>query len=74
MDLGSHDQELSAFEARITPASPKRVEKAEEKETTTLGTERRAAGGLPSFTPAGSPMHNVSLEPPVQESLRSPSP
>ncbi|KAK3630837.1 hypothetical protein LTR56_017254 [Elasticomyces elasticus] len=64
---------LSAFEARLHPASPTRPEQKEE-ESTTPATERKPTGALPSFTPAGLPKHNVNFKPPVQESPRSPSP
>ncbi|KAK0791867.1 hypothetical protein LTR91_004079 [Friedmanniomyces endolithicus] len=73
---------LSAFEARLHPASPKRAQhqqpqqpqqQEEEVESTTPATERKP-GPLPSFTPAGLPKHNVNFAPPVQESPRSPSP
>ncbi|KAK0357385.1 hypothetical protein LTR02_003390 [Friedmanniomyces endolithicus] len=70
---------LSAFEARLHPASPKRAQhqqpqqQQEEVESTTPATERKP-GTLPSFTPAGLPKHNVNFAPPVQESPRSPSP
>ncbi|KAK3070564.1 hypothetical protein LTR53_010245 [Teratosphaeriaceae sp. CCFEE 6253] len=62
---------LSAFEARLHPASPKRVER-EEEESTTPATERKPA--RTSFTPAGLPKHNVNFARPAQESPRSPSP
>ncbi|KAK4890751.1 hypothetical protein LTR27_010570 [Elasticomyces elasticus] len=64
---------LSAFEARLHPASPTRPEQKEE-ESTTPATERKPTSALPSFTPAGLPKHNVNFKPPVQESPRSPSP
>ncbi|KAK5685864.1 hypothetical protein LTS10_001977 [Elasticomyces elasticus] len=73
-DEGVQDQKgLSAFEARLHPASPTRPEQKEE-ESTTPATERKPTGTLPSFTPAGLPKHNVNFKPPVQESPRSPSP
>ncbi|KAK1049510.1 hypothetical protein LTS16_003787 [Friedmanniomyces endolithicus] len=70
---------LSAFEARLQPASPKRAQHQQpqqqeaEVESATPATERKP-GPLPSFTPAGLPKHNVNFAPPVQESPRSPSP
>ncbi|KAK5690455.1 hypothetical protein LTR97_012323 [Elasticomyces elasticus] len=73
-DEGVQDQKgLSAFEARLHPASPTRPEQKEE-ESTTPATERKPTSTLPSFTPAGLPKHNVNFKPPVQESPRSPSP
>ena len=62
---------LSAFEARLTPASPKR---AEQRESTTPATEPKKD----SYTPAGLPKAPIMFAPPVrnqgQDSPRSPSP
>ncbi|KAL1587213.1 hypothetical protein WHR41_04275 [Cladosporium halotolerans] len=63
-------QQLSAFEARISPASPKRSQQKEQ--STTPQTEKKA-----SYTPAGFPKPPTSFAPPApkaQESPRSPSP
>lgn len=61
---------LSAFEARLAPASPKRNERQEE--STTPATEKKKD----SYTPAGFPKAPITFPPPqkVQESPRSPSP
>ena len=61
---------LSAFESRLTPASPKRAEAKEE--STTPATDTKS-----SYTPAGMPKAPVMFAPPQrrgQESPRSPSP
>lgn len=60
---------LSAFEARLTPASPQPPEK--QQESTTPATAQK-----PSYTPAGFPKAPIAFPPPgkAQESPRSPSP
>ncbi|KAM0710125.1 hypothetical protein Q7P35_002487 [Cladosporium inversicolor] len=63
--------QLSAFEARMSPASPKR--NTQEEQSTTPETEMKKA----SYTPAGFPKPLTSFAPPVakpQQSPRSPSP
>lgn len=64
-------EQLSAFEARVSPASPKRA--AREEQSTTPETEMKKA----SFTPAGFPKPFTSFAPPAkaqEQSPRSPSP
>lgn len=64
-------EQLSAFEARMSPASPKRT--AQEEQSTTPETQMKKA----SYTPAGFPKPLTSFAPPVakpQQSPRSPSP
>lgn len=63
---------LSAFEARLTPASPKRTEARPTEESTTPATDKKD-----SYTPAGLPKAPIMFAPPTrnqQESPRSPSP
>lgn len=62
-------KKLSAFESRITPASPKADVTADQ--STTPETVQK-----PTFTPAGFPKAPLHFEPPrkVEESPRSPSP
>lgn len=61
-------EQLSAFEARISPASPKREQ---QQESTTPETDKKT-----SYTPAGFPQPVTTFAPPTrpQESPRSPSP
>lgn len=64
-------EQLSAFEARVSPASPKR--NAPNEQSTTPETNIKKA----SYTPAGFPQPLTSFAPPVvkpQQSPRSPSP
>ncbi|KAM0717664.1 hypothetical protein Q7P37_007516 [Cladosporium fusiforme] len=62
-------KQLSAFEARVSPASPKRG--ARNEQSTTPETEKKAA----SYTPAGFPKPPTSFAPPPKPtSPRSPSP
>lgn len=64
-------EQLSAFEARVSPASPKRNIK--EEQSTTPETDMKKA----SYTPAGFPKPNTTFAPPAakpQQSPRSPSP
>lgn len=62
-------KQLSAFEARISPASPQRNQQREE--STTPATDKKA-----SYTPAGFPKPPTSFAPPAKPhtSPRSPSP
>lgn len=61
-------EQLSAFEARISPASPKREQ---QQESTTPETDKKT-----SYTPAGFPQPKTTFAPPTrsQDSPRSPSP
>lgn len=61
-------KQLSAFESRISPASPKRGKRDEQ--STTPATEKKT-----SYTPAGFPKPPTSFAPPPKpQSPRSPSP
>ncbi|KAK5172809.1 uncharacterized protein LTR77_002929 [Saxophila tyrrhenica] len=72
---------LSAFQARITPASPKRKD-AQPTDSTTPATEKKvsytpATERKESYTPAGMPQAPIMFAPPQRkgpESPRSPSP
>jgi nucleoporin NUP159 len=64
-------EQLSAFEARVSPASPKR--NTQNEQSTTPETDMKKA----SYTPAGFPMPKTTFAPPAakpQQSPRSPSP
>jgi nucleoporin NUP159 len=64
-------EQLSAFEARVSPASPKRNQ--QNQQSTTPETSKRK----PSYTPAGLPKVHPIFPPPAakpQQSPRSPSP
>jgi nucleoporin NUP159 len=65
-------EQLSAFEARMSPASPKR--KPQNEQSTTPETHKKAASY--TYTPAGFPNPLPSFAPPPkpQQSPRSPSP
>ena len=67
---------LSAFEARLTPASPQATK--EQEESTTPATEQKQKPSFtPGYTPAGFPKGGPVFAPPTskpQESPRSPSP
>ncbi|KAK3718683.1 hypothetical protein LTR37_004900 [Vermiconidia calcicola] len=73
---------LSAFQARLTPASPKKEEAQPQGESTTPATEKKdsytpATEKKDSYTPAGMPKAPIMFAPPQrrnQESPRSPSP
>lgn len=73
---------LSAFQARLTPASPKRGEQRSQADSTTPATEKKesytpATEKKDSYTPAGMPKAPIMFPPPQRkgpESPRSPSP
>lgn len=73
---------LSAFQSRLTPASPKRGEQRAQNESTTPATEKKesytpATEKKESYTPAGMPKAPIMFPPPQRkgpESPRSPSP